>query len=143
MHLLLRLFKEELGFANDLFALFQCLLNLAGLLKHTNIITIGEFLLLLLEEPSADICFLVELLGLELNVDEVSLFEKTGKLIKLGLLKNFKLLVKRIEEVNNTLTKLILEIELLALNDLLATLNQVVCSFIDVLQEVLRCCFQK
>ena len=143
LHLLLRLFKEELGFANDLFALFQCLLNLAGLLKHADIIAIRELLLLLLEESSADVCFLVELFSLELNVDEVSLFEKTGKLIKLGLLKNFKLLVKRIEEVNNTLTKLILEIELLALNDLLATLNQVVCSFIDVLQEVLRCCFQK
>ena len=77
MHLLLRLFKEELGFANDLFALFQCLLNLAGLLKHADIVAIGKFLLLLLEEPSADICFLVELFGLELNVDEVSLLEKT------------------------------------------------------------------
>ena len=45
--------------------------------------------------------------------------------------------MQRVEEVDNALTKLVLQVELFALGDLLTALNQVIGAFVDVLEEVL------
>ena len=137
MHLFFRLFEKELCLSDHLLALFQSLFNLIGLLQNANVVAIGELLLLLPEELCADIGFLVKLLGLELHVDEVGIFQQARKLVKLLLLKKFELLMERIEKIYDALAKLILQVELFALGDLLTTLDQIVCPFINILEEVL------
>ena len=93
--------------------------------------------MLLSEEFSADICLLVELFRLQLHVDEVCIFEQAGELVQLLLLEDLELLVQRVEKVDNALPKLILQVKLFALCDLLTALNQVICSLVDILEEVL------
>ena len=45
--------------------------------------------------------------------------------------------MERIEKIYDALAKLILQVELFALGDLLTTLDQIVCPLINVLEEVL------
>ena len=93
--------------------------------------------MLLTEEFSTDIGLLVKFFRLQLYVYEVGIFKQAGEFIQLLLLENLKLLVQRVEEVDNTFSKLILQVELFALGDLLTTLNQIISSLVDVLEEVL------
>ena len=46
--------------------------------------------------------------------------------------------MQRVEKVDNALPKLILQVELFALCDLLTALNQVIGALVDILEEVLR-----
>lgn len=46
--------------------------------------------------------------------------------------------MQRVEKVDNALPKLILQVKLFALCDLLTALNQVICTLVDILEEVLR-----
>ena len=48
-----------------------------------------------------------------------------------------------VKEVNDALSQLVFEVEFLALCDLLATLDQVACPLINVLQEILSCSLQQ
>lgn len=97
----------------------------------------------LLEKLGAHFSFLVKFFGLELNVDEVGVFEEPRKLVQFVFLEDLQLLVKRVEEVNDALAKLVFQVELFALRDLLSAQNQVARSFLDVLEEVLRGGFQQ
>ena len=45
--------------------------------------------------------------------------------------------MQRVEEVDNALSKLILEVKLFALGDLLATLDQIIAALVDILEEIL------
>ena len=51
--------------------------------------------------------------------------------------------MQRVEKVDNALPKLILQVKLFALSDLLTALNQVICSLVDILEEVLRGGFEQ
>ena len=51
--------------------------------------------------------------------------------------------MERVKEVNDALTKLVLQVEFFALSNLLPALEKVSCTFINVLQEVLGCSFQE
>jgi len=54
-----------------------------------------------------------------------------------------ELLVERVEEVNDAFAELIFQVELFALSNLLATLEQISCAFVNILEEVLSSSFQE
>lgn len=45
--------------------------------------------------------------------------------------------MQRVKEVDDAFPQLIFQVELFTLSDLLATLDQIIAAFVDVLQEVL------
>lgn len=143
LHLLFGLFEQELGLADHLLALFQCLLDLARLLQHAHEVAILELLLGLQEKLGAVLRLLVQFFGLELHVDEVGIFQEARELVELLLLQRFQLLVQRVEEVDDALAQLVFQVELFALRDLLPTRNQAARPLVDVLQKVLRRRFQQ
>lgn len=49
--------------------------------------------------------------------------------------------MQTVEEIYNTVSQLIFQIELLALGDVLSALEQCCCPLVDVLQKVLSRCF--
>lgn len=103
LHLFLRLFQQKLGFPNHLLRFFQCLFNRACLLEDTDVVAIGELFLFLLEKLCANVSFLVKFFGFQLHVDEVRVLQKPRKLVQFLLLEDFKLLVERVEEINDAL----------------------------------------
>lgn len=115
MHLFLRLFKKEFCLTNDLFRFLQCLFDLICLLKDAHIVSTLKFILFLLEKLSANFRFLIKFFSLELDVDEICIFEKAGEFVKFLLLKDFKLFVKRVKEIDDRLSELIFQIEFTAL----------------------------
>ncbi len=123
MHLLFRLFDQELCFSYYLFTLLQRLFDLTRLLQYTDVVAIGKLFTLLLEKFGANFSLLVKFFCLQLHVNEVCIFKKAGKLVHFGLLQDLQLLVEGVEKVNYTLAQLVFQVEFLTLRDLLPTLH--------------------
>jgi len=51
--------------------------------------------------------------------------------------------VQRVKEVDDALSELVFEVELLTLSYLLSARDQILSSVVNILQEILRCSFQK
>jgi hypothetical protein len=62
---------------------------------------------------------LVEFLCLELNIDEVCIFQQFWKLVKFSFLKYIQLLAKGVKEVNDAFTQLVFQVKFFAIRDLL------------------------
>lgn len=103
LHLFLRLFQQKLGLPNHLLRFFQCLFNRTCLLEDTDVVAIGELFLFLLEELCANVSLLVKFFSFQLHVDEVRVLQKPRKLVQFLLLEDFKLLVERVEEIDDAL----------------------------------------
>lgn len=81
LHLLLGLFHQELSLSDDLLTFLESFLDLICLLEHADVVPMGELVTLLVEELGASLCPLVQLLGLELHIDEVGVFEEARELV--------------------------------------------------------------
>lgn len=118
LHLLFRLLEQEVSFANNLLASFEGLVDLSCLLEHRHVVSVQEFLLLLHKKLLTDVSFVIKFFRLLLHVYKIGIFEKLRKLIHLLLLKLSQLFVEALEEVHYAFSKLVLQVEPLALLNL-------------------------